>query len=318
MMGGELLAAAGLDAVAGDPRWFPHPVRGIGIVIGWCDNNIRKISRHPSVLRAAGIVLALGLPLLVLVLSREMIVMADGIGRWIGSLASIGLAWTTLAARDLWDHVRAVSEHLDRGHLTEARRAVGMIVGRDTDQLLQEELARATIETVAESTSDGIIAPLFYLALGGAPLALAYKAVNTLDSMIGHKDERYADFGWASARLDDVANWVPARLSAVLIIIAGALMMGEPARIRAGWHVLRRDGGRHPSPNSGRPEAAMAGVLGVQLGGTNVYHGVPDDRPLLGKGGRQPIPSDIRAASRVMVGVCALGVTVAAGIMWLV
>jgi len=318
MMGGELLAAASLDAVAGDPRWFPHPVRGIGIVIRWCDNNIRKVSRHPSVLRAAGIVLALGLPLGVFVLSREVIALADGIVWWLGNLVSIALAWTTLAARDLWDHVQTVSEQLSRGNLPEARRAVGMIVGRDTDQLSQEQLARATIEAVAESTSDGIIAPLFYLALGGAPLALAYKAVNTLDSMIGHKNERYVDFGWASARLDDLANWIPARLSAVLIMIVGALVRGESDRIRAGWHVLRRDGSRHPSPNSGWPEAAMAGSLGIQLGGMNVYHGVPNDRPVLGRGARPPTPADINAASRIIIGVSLLGLLVTAGMLWLV
>lgn len=318
MTGGELLVAASLDVAVGDPRWFPHPVRGMGTVIGWCDERIRTVSNHPHVLRAAGVALALGLPLFVFVLSRQVLAMADGIGWWFGSLVSIGLAWTTLAGRDLWDHVRAVSEQLDQGHLPEARRAVGMIVGRDTDQLSQEELARATIETVAESTSDGIIAPLFYLALGGAPLALAYKAVNTLDSMIGHRDERYINFGWASARLDDVVNWIPARLSAVFIIMTAALMMGEPTRVRTGWHVLRRDGSRHPSPNSGRPEAAMAGSLGIQLGGVNFYDGVPNDRPLLGKGGRQPIPSDITTASRVMVGVSLLGVVLAVGAMWLI
>ncbi len=318
MMGGELLAAAGLDAVAGDPRWFPHPVRGIGIIIRWCDNNIRKVSRHPAVLRAAGIVLALGLPLLVFVLSYEVMVMADEIVWWLGSLVSIGLAWTTLAARDLWSHVQAVSEPLGRGNLSEARRAVGMIVGRDTDQLSQEDVIRATIETTAESISDGIIAPLFYLALGGAPLALAYKAVNTLDSMIGHKDERYVDFGWASARLDDFANWVPARLSAVLIVIAGALIMSERARIRTGWHVLRRDGSRHPSPNSGWPEAAMAGSLGVRLGGSNFYYGIRNDRPLIGLGGRQPVLEDIEIASRIIMGVSLLGLLSTIGVMWLV
>ncbi|MGE0471097.1 MAG: Cobalamin biosynthesis protein CobD [Candidatus Nitrospira kreftii] len=318
MMGGELLAAAGLDAVAGDPRWFPHPVRGIGIIIRWCDDNIRKVSRHPAVLRAAGIVLALGLPLLVFVLSYEVMVMADEIVWWLGSLVSIGLAWTTLAARDLWSHVQAVSEPLGRGNLSEARRAVGMIVGRDTDRLSQEDVIRATIETTAESISDGIIAPLFYLALGGAPLALAYKAVNTLDSMIGHKDERYVDFGWASARLDDFANWAPARLSAVLIVVVGALVMGESARIRMGWGVLRRDGNRHPSPNSGRPEAAMAGFLGIRLGGSNVYHGIPNDRPLIGLGGRQPILKDIEIASRIIIGVSLLGLLLTMGVMWLV
>jgi adenosylcobinamide-phosphate synthase len=318
MTGGELLVAASLDVAAGDPRWFPHPVRGMGTVIRWCDEHIRKVSSHPYVLRATGVVLALGLPLFVFVLSREALAMADGIGWWLGSLLSIGLAWTTLAGRDLWDHVQAVSEQLDRGNLPEARRAVGMIVGRDTDRLSQEEIARATIETVAESTSDGIIAPLFYLALGGAPLALAYKALNTLDSMIGHNDEHYIDFGWASARLDDVANWIPARLSAIFIIMTAAVVLGEPARVKRGWQVLWRDGSRHPSPNSGRPESALAGSLGVQLGGINFYHGVPNDRSLLGKGGRQPISSDIKTASRVMVGVSLLGVLLTGGTMWLI
>lgn len=318
MMGGELLAAATLDAVVGDPRWFPHPVRGMGIVIGWCDKHVGRIPCHPTLLRGAGLALALGLPLFVFVLSHEAIASADRVTWWFGSLLTIGFAWTTLAGRDLWDHVRAVSRQLEQGNLPGARRAVGMIVGRDTDQLSQEELARATIETIAESTSDGIIAPLLYLALGGAPLALAYKAVNTLDSMVGHKDERHIDFGWASARLDDLANWIPARLSAALIILTAAVVMREPRRVRTGWHALWRDGSKHPSPNSGRPEAAMAGSLGIQLGGINCYQGVPDERPLLGQGGRPPDSSDIRAASRIMIGVGTLGVTLAVGIVCLV
>ncbi|GKS64762.1 cobalamin biosynthesis protein CobD [Nitrospira sp.] len=318
MMGGELLAAATLDAVVGDPRWFPHPVRGMGIVIGWCDMHVRRMACHPTLLRGAGLALALSLPLFVFVLSHEAIARADRVTWWFGSLLTIGGAWTTLAGRDLWDHVRAVRAQLEQGNLPGARRAVGMIVGRDTDQLSQEELARATIETIAESTSDGIIAPLFYLALGGAPLALAYKAVNTLDSMVGHKDERHIDFGWASARLDDLVNWIPARISAALIILTAAVVMKEPRRIRTGWRVLWRDGRKHPSPNSGRPEAAMAGSLGIQLGGINLYQGVPDDRPLLGQGGRQPDLRDIRAASRIMIGVSALGVTLGVGLLCLV
>lgn len=318
MMGGELLAAATLDAVVGDPRWFPHPVRGMGIVIGWCDKHVRKLTCHPTLLRGAGLALALGLPLFVFALSHEAIARADRVTWWFGSLLTIGVTWTTLAGRDLWDHVRAVSTQLEQGNLPGARRAVGMIVGRDTDQLSEEELARATIETIAESTSDGIIAPLFYLALGGAPLALAYKAVNTLDSMVGHKDERYIDFGWASARLDDLANWIPARLSAAFIILTAAVVMKELSRVGIGWHILWRDGSKHPSPNSGRPEAAMAGSLGIQLGGINLYQGVPQDRPLLGKGGRQPVPSDIRVASRIMIGVGAFGVILAVGMMCLV
>jgi adenosylcobinamide-phosphate synthase len=186
-----------------------------------------------------------------------------------------------------------------------------MIVGRDTAELSESEVARATVETVAESAADGVIAPLFYLAIGGAPLALAYKAVNTLDSMIGHQDERYADFGWASARLDDLTNWIPARLTAVLLIISAGLTTGQLEQVRNGWEVFRRDGGKHPSPNSGRPEAAMAGILRVKLGGTNFYDGIAQERPVLGQEGREAGPGDIVSAVRIMVAASVLGISLA-------
>lgn len=318
MTGGELLLAAGVDAVAGDPRWFPHPVRAMGAVIAWCDENVRTFCRYSYALRAYGLLLALGLPLGVFALSRETVTMAEGIAWWFGSLLSIAMGWTTLAGRDLWDHVHEVRRRLEQDDLTGARHAVGRIVGRDTERLSEEEVVRATIETTAESTNDGIIAPLFYLVVGGAPLALAYKAVNTLDSMIGHRDERYIDFGWASARLDDLANWIPARLSAVLIVLAAGLVMGGGAPIKTGWRVLWRHGGNHPSPNSGRPEAAMAGSLGIQLGGINYYDGVPHERPVIGTGTRRLVLKDLTIASRIMIVACLLGVILAVGTAWLV
>lgn len=243
---------------------------------------------------------------------------AERLAGWLGSVLSIGLASMTLAARDLWDHVRAVDGPLQAGDLPAARRAVAMIVGRDTENLSDSEVARATVETVAESTADGVIAPLLYLAVGGAPLALAYKAVNTLDSMIGHRDERYANFGWASARLDDLANWIPARIAAVLLIIGAALTTRQLGQSRNGWRVLRRDGGKHPSPNSGRPEAAMAGVLGVRLGGTNFYDGIAQTSPVLGEEGRSVQPGDIATAAKVMAAASMLGVLLAVWITWLV
>jgi adenosylcobinamide-phosphate synthase len=242
-----------------------------------------------------------------------MIEEAERLAAWLGSVLSIGFASTTLAARDLWDHVRAVNGPLDAGDLSAARRAVAMIVGRDTAQLSESEVARATVETVAESAADGVIAPLFYLAIGGAPLALAYKAVNTLDSMIGHQDERYMDFGWASARLDDLINWIPARLAAVLLIVGAGLTTGQLEQVRDGWQVFRRDGSKHPSPNSGRPEAAMAGILGVKLGGTNFYDGIAQERPILGQEGRDTGPGDIMSAVKVMVAASVLGVFIAVG-----
>lgn len=254
---------------------------------------------------------------MVYAVGETVISVAGAWSDWAGALVSVAIASTTLAGRDLWDHVRAVHGPLAEGHLPEARQAVAMIVGRDTDQLSESGVARAAVETIAESLADGVIAPLCYLAIGGAPLALAYKAINTLDSMVGHLDARHREFGWASARLDDVANWIPARLAAVLLIGAAGVLTGRFDRMRQGWGVLWRDGGQHPSPNSGRPEAAMAGVLGVRLGGRNYYDGVAQERPVIGAEGRSPAPSDIEQASRIMVAACGLGLCLAVGWRWL-
>jgi len=316
MTGSELLFAAGVDTVMGDPRWLPHPVRVMGRGIAWCDEHARMICRGPRGLRVAGICLALGLPLCVYGVGLATLEAADSLSGWLGTAVSILLASTTLAGRDLWDHAQAVRTQFQQGNLHGARLAVAMIVGRDVEQLSESDVARATIETVAESTSDGVIAPLFYLVVGGAPLALAYKAINTLDSMVGHQNARYIDFGWASAKLDDVVNWVPARLTALFLILAAGLLTGKTDRMRQGWRVLVRDGGKHPSPNSGRPEAAMAGVLGVQLGGRNDYDGVPHERPLMGEGLRCVAVEDAAIAMRIMALSSLLGVFIAAGCLW--
>lgn len=316
MTGSELLFAAGVDTVMGDPRWLPHPVRVMGRGIAWCDEHARMICRGPRGLRVAGICLALGLPLCVYGVGLATLEAADSLSGWLGTAVSILLASTTLAGRDLWDHAQAVRTQFQQGNLHGARLAVAMIVGRDVEQLSESDVARATIETVAESTSDGVIAPLFYLVVGGAPLALAYKAINTLDSMVGHQNARYIDFGWASAKLDDVVNWVPARLTALFLILAAGLLTGKTDRMRQGWRVLVRDGGKHPSPNSGRPEAAMAGVLGVQLGGRNDYDGVPHERPLMGEGLRCVAVEDAAMAMRIMALSSLLGVFIAAGCLW--
>lgn len=318
MTGVELLMASIFDALIGDPRWLPHPVRAMGRCIAWCDCRVRSICQSAVSLRIAGMCLAVGLPLLAYLLGTAVIGAADQLDGRLGSVLSVGLASMTIAARDLWDHVQAVNRSLQYGDLPLARQSVAMIVGRDTAALSESEVARAAVETVAESTADGIIAPLLYLAIGGAPLALAYKAINTLDSMIGHKDERHIDFGWASARLDDLANWIPARVAALLLIVGGSLVATLTNRAENGWRVFRSDGGKHPSPNSGRPEAAMAGILGVRLGGANVYDGVVQERPLIGALGRAAEPCDIAVAMKVMVVASVIGVCMAAGLRWLV
>ena len=318
MTGGELLIASALDGICGDPRRLPHPVRMMGRCIAWLDHRVRNICRSDTSLRIAGICLAGGLPIMAYCLGAVIIQEAEHLAGWLGSALSIGLASTTLAARDLWDHVRAVNDPLQAGDLPAARGAVAMIVGRDTAELSESEVARATVETVAESASDGVIAPLLYLAVGGAPLALAYKAVNTLDSMIGHRDERYAYFGWASARLDDLVNWIPARLSAVLLLLGAGLVTQQLERIRNGWRVFQRDGSLHPSPNSGRPEAAMAGILGIRLGGTNFYDGYCARPYYPWCEGRSAEPRDMPLAASIMVAASVLGSILAVGIRWLV
>lgn len=279
------LAAFALDAAVGDPAWLTHPVTLMG----------RAIRRLESLLprtRAGGVVLAILLPALSCGITFGLIRAAAWLHPWLGLAVEVWLFATCLAARSLAEHALAVWRPLVAGDLAEARRKLSWIVGRDTDRLEEGEIARGAVETVAESTCDGVLAPLFWGLIGGAPLAMAYKAVNTLDSVVGHKDERYIYFGWASARLDDLANLIPARWSALSIALVGA----SPGALRTAL----RDARRHPSPNSGWPEAAMAGLLGVRLGGLNYYDGEPEMRPHMGEPIRPLTAAQIPLAVRSM------------------
>ena len=262
----ELLAGAALDLACGDPEWLPHPVRAIGKVAEYAEVFWRRC-RLP--LRIAGALFSIT----VVGTTAAAVRAAPRFLRtyWIYSF---------LACRDLDIQARAVISALENGNLAEARRRLSFIVGRDTAQLNEREIVRAVVETVAENLSDGVIAPLFYLASGGPAAMAAYKAINTLDSMVGHRNERYRQFGFVSAKLDDVANFLPARLSAILICCAAAFVPGVSA-IRAFGTTLR-DARNQPSPNAGFPEAAVAGALGVQLGGVNYYAGVPSRKATLG------------------------------------
>lgn len=317
MIAGTLLLACTLDAILGDPRWLPHPVRLIGRAIAWYERGVRRVAADRTGELVAGIVLAVGLPAVSYSLAWLAIEWSGRVHEVAGKGMEMLLAFTTLASRDLADHAVAVGRALKTGSLDDARLAVARIVGRDTAQLSEAEVVRATVETIAESSSDGIVAPLFFLVLGGAPLALAYKAINTLDSMVGHLDERYRYFGWASARLDDAANWIPARFTALVIVVSAGLVFRKRENMKRAWYVLRRDGKKHPSPNGGHPEAAMAGALGVRIGGTNFYEGVPSARPVLGESVRSLSPSCIGEALRVMWAVFALTALLAAGLLLL-
>ncbi|MBP1628782.1 MAG: cobalamin biosynthesis protein [Holophagaceae bacterium] len=262
-----------LDEAVGDPQSWPHPVRILGLIIEGLDRARRGL-RSPTLLRVLGIFLALGMAALAGGFAWGVLRLC---GRWAWIPELILGAWM-LASRSLRDAVRPVALALEAGDLEKARREVAMVVGRDTAHLDEAGVARAGLETVAESLCDGVLAPLFWFALGGLPALWAFKAVSTLDSMVGHREAPFTHFGWASARLDDLLNLVPARLSVPLI----ALSAWSWRALRLAW----RDGAKTSSPNAGWCEAAFAGALGVQLGGLNFYDGVPHEGPRLGDPGR--------------------------------
>ncbi|MBU5611338.1 adenosylcobinamide-phosphate synthase CbiB [Geomonas azotofigens] len=271
-----VLGAVLLDLVLGDPRALPHPVVGIGELISSLEGPLRRLIPNA---RAAGILLLVITVGASYALAASLIYAAYLLAPAAGLLVSLYLAWVSLAARSLHLESARVVRALQEGDLPAARVALSYIVGRETAELDEPEIIRGAVETVAENTGDGVIAPLFYLVLGGPALAIAYKAVNTLDSMVGYKNERYLEFGWASARFDDVANYLPARLTGVLMVLVAPLcgLNGGGA-----WRILRRDGRNHSSPNSGFPEAAAAGALGVRLGGANRYFGKIVEKPTIG------------------------------------
>ena len=287
-------AGVGLDLALGDPRWLPHPVRAIG----WLIARQEKLWRRTAVpLRLAGVLLWL------VTVGATAAIVAGSLR--LAPLLAVYWIYSFVAIRDLDRHAAAVIAALP--DLPEARQRLSWIVGRDTANLQESEIVRATVETVAENLSDGIVAPLFYLALGGPAAMAAYKAANTLDSMVGYRDERYRDFGWFSARADDWANWIPARLTAALVWIV-CLLPGF-ALVRSVRCTLR-DGASQPSPNAGYPEAAVAGALGVQLGGLNTYSGVPSVKAHLGDAIR-PLDAGIFPRLRVLLYGVALLATAA-------
>lgn len=265
-----------IDLAIGDPRWLPHPVVAIGRLITVLDRGLR---RDWCSERLAGVVLLLlvvtGAAGTVWALLRGLSLLLPAAG-WVAALL---ISSTCLASRSLHTESARVADALQAGDLPRARLYLSYIVGRDTDRLEEPEIWRAVVETVAENTSDGIIAPLFWLTVGGPVAAMAYKAVSTLDSMVGYRNPRYLRMGWASARMDDVLNYIPARLSALLLIIAAPL---AGCSASGAVRITLRDRLNHPSPNSGHPEAAAAGALGVRLGGAASYSGNPSWKEYIG------------------------------------
>ena len=265
-----------LDLFLGDPQWFPHPVRLIGFFIERGEKFFRKWIASEWL---AGAVLTVGLTALSFAATHALLKILSGYSTVLSAAAEIFILYCCLSTKDLAVESLRVKNALKSQDIASARNKLSWIVGRDTDRLDEKEMVRATVETVAENTVDGIVSPLFFAVLGGAPLAIAYKTINTLDSMIGHKNEKYILFGRIAARIDTAVNWIPARISGFLFpIAAGILNFSMKKSYNAAW----KEGAKSGVPNSGIPEAAMAGALQIQLGGLNFYKGKASETSKLG------------------------------------
>ena len=279
-----------LDLLFGDPYWFPHPVKGIGKAITYFKPKVHKIFKNQ---KFAGFLLTVIIVGSSYVITWAIIRWIGGVNVWLWFGLSSFLIYTSLSTRSLGGEARKVYQALEKKDLPLARRRVRVLVGRDTENLNEEQVIRATIESVAENSVDGVISPLFYAFLGGAPMALAYKAVNTLDSIVGYKNKMYLDFGRFAAKLDDVANWIPARIAGLLIPLASFL---SSENCKTAFQTVFQDGDKSPSPNSGIPQSAFAGALSIQLGGCNFYDEERVEKPLIGKDLKKKEPRDILKA----------------------
>ena len=294
-----LIAGYMLDLLLGDPEWLYHPVRLIGKLIAWLEKQLRarggNLRRSAVILTAVTVLATMAVTALILWM----------LGRWGQIPLFIGtvlLDWMGIAVTCMAKEARGVQKALEKG-IPEARTQVARIVGRDTQNLDSEEIVKATVETVAENTTDGVVSPLFWALLGGPVLLWGFKAANTLDSMVGYMDEKYRDIGWSSARLDDVLNYIPARLTALLMVCA-AYLTGLDGR--NALRIVRRDHANHSSPNCAWSEAAAAGALHIQLGGTHEYFGKPVVKPVIGDADRPAEPADIRSANKLLYATSAL------------
>jgi len=293
----SIYAAFLLDFLAGDPPSIPHPVRFMGSYISFFDRHANRPEMSQAARLAAGALLLVTTAGLSYLITWYLLKLAWWVNPYLYHIVNILLLYTCIAARCLSDEGMKIYRALEKGDIEKSRGLLSMIVGRDTGHLDESGVTRGAVETVAENTSDGVIAPLFYMFLGGAPLAMAYKAVNTLDSMVGYKNERYMHFGRASARFDDVANYIPARITGLFMVAAAMLLKLD---FRRSLEILIRDSRNHSSPNSGFPEAAAAGALGVQLGGTNLYFGRPVEKPVIGDSRRPLEGRNIKSAIGLM------------------
>ena len=308
MIGEAVLGGFVLDTLFGDPPWLPHPVVLMGKAISALEKRLRaRMPQTPQGELLGGAVVAFTLPVGTFLLTSLVCLGAAKLSPWLGLAVQTFWCGQALAAKGLAQESTNVYRALIKPDLPAARKAVSRIVGRDTQNLTLEGVTKAAVETVAENASDGVIAPLLYLLLGGAPLALTYKAINTMDSMLGYKNEKYLYFGRAAAKLDDAANYLPSRLAGLLWCAAAALTGNSP---KGAWRIWRRDRRNHASPNSAQTESACAGALGVQLAGPAYYFGEYYAKPTIGDPLRPIEPEDIRRANRMMYAESVLALAV--------
>ncbi len=286
-----------LDLILGDPYWLPHPVRFIGRRISFFEKRLRKPgAKHQKLAGVAEVLLVSGSTILLTAVFLYGWYTVDPV---IGCAVEAVMTYQILATRCLKVESMKVYRKLEKGTIEEARYAVSMIVGRDTENLRDDEVTKAAVETVAENTSDGSIAPMLFLALGGPVAGFFYKSVNTMDSMIGYKNDTYRDFGWCAAKTDDVLNYLPSRISALLMIVS-CVFLGKSYSARNAARIWKRDRRKHESPNSAQTESTCAGALGIQLAGPAVYQGVVEDKPYLGDPIRPIEHKDIVRANRLL------------------
>ena len=286
-----------LDQWLADPPHWPHPVKLMGSLIQRLEHHLYPSTESKKHQLLSGLLLVI----LVLVSSYSTAWLGLQAMLWVhpalGYVFALYLTYASLSAKGLKLAAVEVLQPLERGDISEAKKNLSFIVGRDTQELSEEGIARAVVETVAENFSDGVMAPLFYFVIGGAPLIILYKAINTMDSMVGYQNQRYQYFGRVAAKLDDMANWVPARLSAVFLIMAGIVSGFD---WKSGVKTTLSDGRNHKSPNAGWPEAAVAGVLGIQLGGANTYFGTLVVKPTIGQPGRKVDGEAVRQSLKLL------------------
>ena len=304
-----LLAGCALDLLLGDPAWLYHPVCIIGKYISWCE---KKLRARGGDLRRSAVLLTASTVLVTTAAAGLLIFLSGLLGRVPRLIVMALLDWMGLSAKCLAQEAVGVEKALGRG-IEAGRRQVARIVGRDTAALSEREVVCATIETVAENTTDGVISPMVYGLLGGPVLMWAFKASSTLDSMVGYLDEKYRDIGWSSAKLDDVWNYLPARLTGCLLSL-GAALCGLDGK--SAFRIMRRDHRNHKSPNCAWSEAAAAGALHVQLGGTHLYFGKPVAKPTIGDDLRAPKREDIRATVRMMYAASGLMLALQTILVW--